>query len=80
MKETIILGIETSCDETSAAIVKNENLLSNVMPRKRKFTKNMEVVPEIASRKQAHYDYLSGALDAKVNVARYRWNCGSTGT
>jgi N6-L-threonylcarbamoyladenine synthase len=53
MKEELILGIETSCDETSAAVVKNgREVLSNIIASQvdwhRKFG---GVVPEIASRK-----------------------------
>lgn len=53
MKDIIILGIETSCDETSAAVVRNgREILSNVISTQidihRKFG---GVVPEIASRK-----------------------------
>lgn len=51
--ETLILGIETSCDETSAAIVQNgTEILSNVISSQidihRKFG---GVVPEVASRR-----------------------------
>ncbi|WP_096186824.1 tRNA (adenosine(37)-N6)-threonylcarbamoyltransferase complex transferase subunit TsaD [Evansella halocellulosilytica] len=50
--ETIILGIETSCDETSAAIVKNgRDILSNVVSSQIESHKRFGgVVPEIASR------------------------------
>ncbi|WP_408009077.1 tRNA (adenosine(37)-N6)-threonylcarbamoyltransferase complex transferase subunit TsaD [Pseudalkalibacillus sp. A8] len=51
-KEEIILGIETSCDETAAAIVKNgKELLSNVVASQIESHKRFGgVVPEIASR------------------------------
>ena len=29
----IVLGIESSCDDTSAAVIRDGYLLSNVMPR-----------------------------------------------
>ncbi|MBU0686324.1 MAG: tRNA (adenosine(37)-N6)-threonylcarbamoyltransferase complex transferase subunit TsaD [Candidatus Margulisbacteria bacterium] len=50
-----ILAIETSCDETSAAIVKNgKTVLSNVVSSQVEFHKKYGgVVPEIASRKHA---------------------------
>lgn len=52
MKDTTILGIETSCDETSVAIVKNGKLLSNIVATQLKIhQKYGGVVPEIASRK-----------------------------
>ena len=54
MKEdTYILGIESSCDETSASIVKNgREVLSNVINSQIKIHEQFGgVVPEIASRK-----------------------------
>ena len=59
MKDIITLGIETSCDETSASVVKNgREVLSNVIntqiPIHEKFG---GVVPEIASRK--HIEMIS---------------------
>ena len=49
----MILGIESSCDDTSAAIIKGDKtLLSNVISSQVEFhTKYGGVVPEIASRK-----------------------------
>ena len=52
-KDIYILGIESSCDETAAAVVKNgrevlSNIISSQVPIHRKFG---GVVPEIASRK-----------------------------
>jgi len=50
---SIILGIETSCDETSVAVVKNgDQLLSNIVSSQIKDHKPFGgVVPELASRK-----------------------------
>ena len=52
MKDIIILGIESSCDETSVAIVKNgREVLSNVINSQIKIHEEYGgVVPEIASR------------------------------
>ena len=52
MKDTIIMGIESSCDETSVAIVKNgRQVLSNVINSQIKIHEEYGgVVPEIASR------------------------------
>lgn len=52
-KDVYILGIESSCDETAAAVVKNgrevlSNIISSQIVIHRKFG---GVVPEIASRK-----------------------------
>ena len=53
MKDTLILGIESSCDETAAAVVKNGRcVLSNVISSQIDIhTLYGGVVPEIASRK-----------------------------
>ena len=52
-KDILILGIESSCDETAAAVVKNgRNILSNVISSQIDIhTLYGGVVPEIASRK-----------------------------
>lgn len=52
MKDILILGVESSCDETSVAIVKNgRDVLSNVINSQIDIHKVYGgVVPEIASR------------------------------
>jgi len=52
LKETLVLGIESSCDETSVAVVKNgREVLSNVIDTQIKIHEQFGgVVPEIASR------------------------------
>ncbi len=47
---TIILGIESSCDDTSAAIIKDGYLLSNVVASQAVHETYGGVVPELASR------------------------------
>ncbi len=47
---TTILGIETSCDETSAAVVRDGELLSNVVSSQFVHEQYGGVVPELASR------------------------------
>ena len=47
---TIILGIESSCDDTSAAIIKDGYLLSNVVASQAVHESYGGVVPELASR------------------------------
>ena len=49
-KEPIILGIESSCDDTSAAILVGHKLLSNVIASQAVHTAYGGVVPELASR------------------------------
>ena len=53
MRDIYVLGIESSCDETSVAIVKNgREVLSNVINSQIKIHEQFGgVVPEIASRK-----------------------------
>mgnify|MGYP001251854770 CR=1 FL=1 len=45
-----VLGIETSCDETAAAICSNGKILSNVVSQQLVHSKFGGVIPEIASR------------------------------
>ena len=47
---TIILGIESSCDDTSAAVIRNDVLLSNVTASQAVHEAYGGVVPELASR------------------------------
>lgn len=46
----IILGIESSCDDTSAAVIRNGVLLSNVIASQQVHKDFGGVVPELASR------------------------------
>lgn len=50
IKEPLILGIESSCDDTSAAVVRGRLLLSNVIASQSVHSEYGGVVPEIASR------------------------------
>ena len=52
LKDILVLGIESSCDETSVAVVKNgREVLSNIIDTQIKIHENFGgVVPEIASR------------------------------
>jgi len=56
MKDIVILGIESSCDETAAAVVKNgREVLSSVVNSQIEIHKQYGgVVPEIASRNHVH--------------------------
>ena len=49
-KDIIILGIESSCDDTSVAIAKNNNILSNIVANQKVHKEYGGVVPELASR------------------------------
>ena len=45
-----ILGIESSCDDTSAAVIRDEVMLSNVIASQAVHEAYGGVVPELASR------------------------------
>jgi N6-L-threonylcarbamoyladenine synthase len=49
-KDIILLGIESSCDDTSVAVIKNETILSNVTASQEVHKAWGGVVPELASR------------------------------
>lgn len=55
-KAFVILGIESSCDDTSAAVIKNDTILSNVTAGQEVHRQYGGVVPELASR--AHQQHL----------------------
>ena len=46
----IVLGIETSCDETAVSVCKNGKILSNIVGSQLIHSDFGGVVPEIASR------------------------------
>ena len=50
MNSTIILGIESSCDDTSASVIRDGVMLSNVIASQAVHTSFGGVVPELASR------------------------------
>lgn len=59
-----ILGIETSCDETSASVINNGRLVSNIVYTQQIHTKYGGVVPEIAS--QEHLNEIIDVVDASL--------------
>ena len=61
-KDIYILGIESSCDDTSAAILKNGVVLSNVIANQNIHKKYGGVVPELASR--AHLSNIIPVIDS----------------
>jgi N6-L-threonylcarbamoyladenine synthase len=63
----IILGIESSCDDTSAAVIRDEFLLSNVMSNQDVHMKYGGVVPELASR--AHQQNILPVVDLALKIA-----------
>lgn len=63
----IILGIESSCDDTSASILKNEAILSNVVAGQNIHEQYGGVVPELASR--AHQQNILPVIDVAIKKA-----------
>lgn len=75
MKEdVIILAIESSCDETAAAVVKNgREVLSNVISSQIDLhTLYGGVVPEIASRK--HIEKINQVVEQALSEAHMTWD------
>lgn len=66
-KDIYILGIESSCDDTSAAVLKNGVLLSNVMASQDVHMAYGGVVPELASR--AHQQNVVPVVDQAIKRA-----------
>ena len=63
----IILGIESSCDDTSAAVLRDEYLLSSVIASQKVHEKWGGVVPELASR--AHLMNIVPVVDQALKDA-----------
>ena len=74
MKDVIILGIETSCDETSVAVVKNgRDILSNITNTQISIHEKFGgVVPEIASRN--HVEVISNVTKKALEVANINFD------
>ena len=66
-KKNIILGIESSCDDTSAAIISNGFILSNIVANQKVHEKYGGVVPELASR--AHQQNIIPVVDTAIKEA-----------
>ena len=74
MKDTLILGIESSCDETAASVVKNgRTVLSNVISSQIEIHKLYGgVVPEIASRN--HIERINQVIQEALDEANVTLN------
>lgn len=66
-KDIVILGIESSCDDTSAAVLRNGVLLSNVTASQAVHEAYGGVVPELASR--AHQQNIVPVVDQALKRA-----------
>jgi N6-L-threonylcarbamoyladenine synthase len=65
--EVFILAIESSCDDTAAAILHNDKVLSNVVANQLIHNQYGGVVPELASR--AHQQNIVPVIDAALKKA-----------
>ena len=63
----MILAIETSCDDTCAAVLDGRRLLSNVVHTQTEHARYGGVVPEVASR--AHLERLDGVVEKALSDA-----------
>ena len=73
-KDVLVLGIESSCDETSISVVKNgREILSNIVASQIEIHKRFGgVVPEVASRN--HILAISNVLEEALEVAKVTLN------
>lgn len=65
--DILILGIESSCDDTSAAVIKNDNILANVTAGQEVHKIYGGVVPELASR--AHQKHIVPIVHSALQLA-----------
>ncbi len=69
----LILAIDTSCDDTSAAVVRGRQVLSNVIVSQTELHAPYGgVFPTVA--KQAHRDNLAGTVADALSLAKVAWN------
>ena len=66
-KKIFILGIESSCDDTSASVSEGELILSNVVANQKVHEQYGGVVPELASR--AHQQNIIPVIDLAIKNA-----------
>src|SRR5689334_21728237 len=67
-----ILAIESSCDETSAAIISNGKVLNNIIASQSEHQKYGGVVPELASR--AHQKNIVHVVEEAMRSAHVKPN------
>lgn len=65
--EVFILAIESSCDDTAAAVLQNDKVLSNIVANQLIHNQYGGVVPELASR--AHQQNIVPVIDAALKKA-----------
>mgnify|MGYP005697791301 FL=1 len=64
---TIILGIETSCDDTAAAVLVDGKLRANVVSQQLEHENYGGVIPELASR--AHVERIAAVVETSLSRA-----------
>ncbi len=62
-----LLAIESSCDDTSAAVLKNDKVLANIVASQTVHEKHGGIVPELASR--AHIQHIVPVVDEALKQA-----------
>jgi len=67
-KDILILGIESSCDETAAAVLHNGRIVANIISNQEVHRQYGGVVPELASR--AHQQNIVPTVDAALRKAK----------
>ena len=70
-RDIVILGIESSCDDTSAAVIRNQLMLSNEVAGQAVHKAYGGVVPELASR--AHQQNIIPVVDLAVKKQGSLW-------
>ena len=68
----LILGIESSCDDTAAAILQGDQVLSNIISTQKVHKQYGGVVPELASRE--HQKNIVPVVDIAIKEARIKKN------
>ena len=71
-KDIIILAIESSCDDTGAAVIHNGKMRSNIVASQQIHEQYGGVVPELASR--AHQQHILPVVDAALKEAQISKN------
>ena len=71
-KNIYILGIESSCDDTSASVTHNNKVMSNIVSSQKIHQKFGGVVPELASR--SHQTNIFSVSLQAINLANIKLN------
>ncbi len=69
-KEPIILAIESSCDDTGAAVLRGKKALSNIIANQKIHSQYGGVVPELASR--AHQQNIIPVVSTAIEMAKIK--------